>query len=260
MARIAELTLLDDDGEQSEINVFIHGYKAIGTSEQFAAAAELILAARPAGRVYFLHWKAGDWSTTRAVLAARNAYRAARVAKLTNPWSYVIDVGLVAATEIAQFKLMERRSTELGKDLKRFLNGIPDVQSQEINLIGHSLGARVIHSALANIDWSDYQINDCVFLAGAADLNADNWPQCLAQIRGRLFNGYTKNDPVLSITPDLRRRVGNCPMPDVWIDDRNKIVNKNCGRTTHTDFWNRLEFLLPKVWEGYRRKPAPRAE
>jgi hypothetical protein len=260
MARIAELTLLDDDGEQSEINVFIHGYKALGSPEQFAAAAELILAARPAGPVYFLHWKAGDWSTTRAVIAARSAYRAARVAKLTNPWSYVIDVGLLAATEIAQFKLMERRSTELGKNLKRHLCGIPGAKSRPINLIGHSLGARVIHSALANEDWSDYQFNDCVFLAGAADLNADNWPQCLAQIAGRLFNGYSKNDAVLSITPDLRRRVGNYPMPDVWIDGQNKIVNKNCGRTTHTEYWNRLEFLLPKVWEGYRRKPAEEDE
>jgi hypothetical protein len=256
MSRIAQLTLLTDDEQHDEVNVFVHGYKAIESQDQFAAIVHAILATKTGGRIYLLHWKSGKWSTTSAVLAALTAYRAARVSKILNPWMIAIDVGLVAATEIAQFKLMERRSERLGKNLKRHLSRIPDAKSRPINLIGHSLGTRVIHAALANCDWSEYNINDCVFLGGAADLEADNWPDCLAQIGGRLYNGYSKIDSLLSITPDLRRRVGNYPMPEILIDGRSKIINTNCGRTLHTEYWERIEFLLPKIWETFRRKPA----
>ncbi|MFP6611391.1 MAG: DUF726 domain-containing protein [Pirellulales bacterium] len=248
MSRIAQLTLLVDDRQHDEANVFIHGYKAISSQEQFAAVVHAILTAKLRGRVYLLHWKSGKWSTTRGVLAARTAYRAARVSKIFNPWMLALDVGLVTASEIAQFKMSERRSERLGKNLKRHLSRIPDAKSRPINLIGHSLGARVIHAALAVGGWSDYNINDCVFLGGAADSAADNWPACLAQIDGRLYNGYSKYDTVLTMTPDLRKRVGSRAMSRVVIDGENKIVNKNCGRMSHTDYWQRLAFILPKVW------------
>lgn len=241
-------------GPEMEVNVFVHGYRAVGSEEGFERLSAHVLAARPRGRVYLLYWKSGTWKLQGWIQAGRVAYRAFRSGKkMLGLLSLLGDGVILGAAEMAAFKLYERRAEELGRSLKQYISRIPKAKRDKlaINLIGHSLGARVIHYALATNDWSDYNLNDCVFLGGAADAEDEDWQDCLVQINGRIYNVYSKADRILKWTPDRRRRVGRHPIQS----DSPRIVNREYAKLGHLDYWPRLKEILPEVWPGYRPSP-----
>jgi len=254
MASFAKLTRVINSDKDDRINIFIHGYKSAPSSEQVKQLKNLIREIQPSGSTYLLLWQSGSWLLTAMVPAIRWWQRLTGPAKIFNPMSLVIDGILTSAMEAGQFKYYENRSEQLGRQLKQHISRIPNAMKRPINLIGHSLGARVIHTTLSHSDWSKYKLNDCVFLAGAADLEIDDWPKCLEQIQGQLHNGYSKHDDTLPLVPDSRKRVGMNPMPDIIIDGENKVVNTDCGKVKHTDYWNQLSSILPKVWPGFKQQ------
>lgn len=80
-------------GPEAEINIFIHGYRAVSGKDQFQKLARYILAAKPPGKVYLLFWKSGDWRLpilSQTVLTlGRTAWGIFRRGKLFfAPWSF----------------------------------------------------------------------------------------------------------------------------------------------------------------------------
>lgn len=245
MKDVELLPIANHSSPSGRVNVFIHGYRALNSAKQIEAAKERIAACGVTGDSYLLNWSAGRWRESATFAGVRAAYRVAQFRKVISPWMILVDAGVVSIAEVAQFKLMERRAEGVGRHLPAMIAKV--AKGRAVNLIGHSLGARVIHFALSG-GVSEVAIDDCVLLGGAADLLAADWPDCVAKIRGQLFNAYSPRDRILKITPDLRRRVGGRPMEPVVIDGVQKVVNYHCNRAGHVEYWTRIAEWLPRVW------------
>lgn len=242
-------SLIAVDPEQtsgSRINVFVHGYRSLVSPADVESARLRVQRTGVTGASYLLRWMAGRWRDSAAVTGIRAAYKASRWRYALSPMSLLVDAGVIGLHEAAQFKLMERRAEQVGRDLPSLISEIAD--GRPVNLIGHSLGARVVHQALRGAGAADLTIDDVVLLAGAADLDAPDWERCLRGIHGRLYNVYSHRDRILRMTPDMRRRVGCRPLPQVQIDGVAKVVNHACPDVSHIEHWMRLADLLPRVW------------
>jgi hypothetical protein len=68
-------------------------------------------------------------------------------------------------------------------------------------LMGHSLGARVIHSLLSALSTTECKyIRDVYLLGGAVDgTKADTWGGLAGAVDGNIYNVYSKRDDVLSV-------------------------------------------------------------
>lgn len=237
-------------GEGDPINIFIHGYKSLTSERSTGASLERIARLNVPGRNYLLQWSSGNWNRTAIVAGLRASYRVARIRHLLCPWMLLVDAGVMSIAEVAQFKWMEKRSELVGSELLEIVQAVERSESARVNLIGHSLGARIIHFGLRFNDWSDVRIGDCVLLGGAADSGVEAWNACLAKIEGRMFNGFSASDRILGITPDLRGRVGARPMPQIVVDGVPKVVNHHCVGVRHVDYWSKLDTVLPYVWQA----------
>jgi len=102
--------------------------------------------------------------------------------------------------------------------------------------------------ALAHDDWQKYNIRDVVFLGGAADVDSDGWEPFVNSYGGFLYNVYSKKDKVLLASPDFRARVGRNRIEF----DSFKIINRHYSSFNHTDYWQRLDYILPRLWKDYR--------
>ncbi|QDT70070.1 hypothetical protein MalM25_30150 [Planctomycetes bacterium MalM25] len=245
-ARLVPVSTSPSTDGAGRVNVFIHGYRAMASEVEVEKARARVAATGAAGESYLLDWTAGRWRDAAAVTAVRAAYKARKVRYALSPLSLLLDAGLIGAHEAAQFKWMEGRSERVGLELPDLLREV--ATGRPINLIGHSLGARVVHRLLAEGDLSRLWFNDAVLLAGAADLNAEDWPDCVARLGGRLYNVYSRDDRILQITPDLRRRVGRHPLPQVMVDGEERVVNHRLKGVGHVQHWTRLPELLSEVW------------
>ncbi|TWT94745.1 hypothetical protein Pla108_35940 [Botrimarina colliarenosi] len=228
------------------VNIFVHGYRSMVSPADVEAARLRVQQTGVAGESYLLRWMAGRWSDSATVAGLRAAYKATRFRYALTPWALLVDAGVIGLHEAAQFKVMERKAEVVGRRLPALVAEI--AEGRPVNFIGHSLGARVIHHALAHAHSADLTIDDVVLLAGAADLNAEDWERCVRQLRGKLYNAYSPRDRILRMTPDVRRRVGSRPMAPVVIDGEEKLVNITCPEVAHVAHWTRLPELLQRVW------------
>lgn len=233
-------------GSEKQINIFIHGYGAVRTQEEFDELAGAILSAQPAGRVYLMFWKSGSWALPAWTLAVARGVRA------VNRASVVVATATEVVLRTAHFKLFESKAERLGERFLMHLSKIPHARDYPINLIGHSLGARVIHYALATNDWSNYRVRDVILLGGAADAQDEDWPECAKKIKGKIYNAWSPFDGWLFIKPDLRRAVGRHGI--LW--SHPKIVNRRY-ELGHTQYWDNLEYLLSRLWPRFRQAKKP---
>lgn len=80
-------------------------------------------------------------------------------------------------------------------------DAISRTRGQRFNLVGHSLGCRVIYYALEALASKDGQyVDDVVLLGGAVGRNDQKgWSTALSAVSGTLYNCYSDNDHVLKI-------------------------------------------------------------
>ena len=234
-----QVTLLHDDGSE-DIKLFIHGYSAINRNPEVEKLKTRIMASRPTGRVYLLCWRSGDWRRPSFAPFIKTAYRVARLRKWTGPVGLATDVGLFAGAHIINYKLYERRAEQLGRLLPDILSDIPETHNRPIDLIGHSLGARMIHHALLSLSHHPLFIRDAYLLAGAAETTPLDWHLALNNMSGCIFNAYSKHDLVLHVTPDTRKRVGLTPI----LPHHPRVINLEFPDFLHSDYWKNLT----RIW------------
>jgi hypothetical protein len=120
-------------------------------------------------------------------------------------------------------------------------------------LMGHSLGARVIHSLLSALSTTDNTyIKDVFLLGGAVDgTKEDTWGEIARAVDGNIYNVYSKRDDVLSLLyrganaflsqPIGLRRIRTAE-PNIYNFDASSIVD---GHMKHKD---RFELVLEKIF------------
>jgi hypothetical protein len=212
---IADLVLLHH-GPEKEINVFIHGIGTERESETYYNIIENILDARPRGEVYLLTWKSGKYKSIDLVL---------------------------------NYSDYESRAEKIGRHLSSYLGNIPSCGQVPLNLIGHSLGARIIHYALAFCDLSRFKVKDCVMMAGAADADDDDWDDCALKVSGRIYNLWSDRDQVLKKLNYFRSPVG------LGLDGSSSLKDFETKFRTlhHHDFWPELERVLNEGWPNFKQ-------
>jgi hypothetical protein len=137
------------------------------------------------------------------------------------------------------------------QEIKSFfkLDDFPDIK---INLIGHSLGCRMILTALQkNKELAQkLKIENVIFLAGATPKDIDWW-EIVSAINGDVYNFYSNTDFVLIAKPDSEKSIGRYPITDPKAP-LHRIKNYQTS-TPHWSYWEELENLL-KTTELFEEK------
>ena len=215
------------EGPEKEINIFIHGFRAINSLEGFYILARRILAAKPRGRAYILFWKSGEWSVPGILGAFLTLF----------------------SSEFAEAKHFQHQAEWVGKRIKQHIGKIPNAKNVKMNFIGHSFGVRVISHALAYNDWSDYRIRNCILMGGEAENDPELWLRCVRQITGDIYNIYSSSDNALKYLS--KGSVGVNPIRLNHTLQR-KIINRNYYSLGHCDYWENLTYILKRMEPGYR--------
>jgi hypothetical protein len=237
-----KLVLLNDDGK-NEINVFIHGYGL--TKEKFYNFAAQVNSLELRGRVYLLFWEHGSWSLPKHPVL---------IAQLVQHPIITGGFGLgFAIGKLIHFNHHQSRAENIGAYLLRHIAKIPNAREFPINLIGFSLGARVIHWALKTNSWANYKLRDVILLGGATNSQSGDWVDCTQEVNGTLYNIYSPNDQALRFKPGPEICVGRCPIPS----RHPQIKNFKCS-LAHKEYMPKLEWLFDQKFPNRRRSSAYR--
>ena len=249
-----ELILLNS-GPENEINLFIHGYNAINSEKELDLLIKKILATKPPGKVYLLLWESGEFFTEQALkknIIIRNLLKLLPLGLFRLFKNYFNKEGSISY-ELAKFKLYEYLAIDLGNNLKEYLTKkIPNCSKIPMNMIGHSMGGLIIMTSLETENWRGFKLKDCV-LFGSASILKPIPSQCFINIKGKIYNFYSKEDILLALPPEFRRRAGRHPYPK-----HKKVINRAFSYT-HTEYWSRLPDLFSH-WKRYKPSHHYQAE
>jgi hypothetical protein len=120
-----------------------------------------------------------------------------------------------------EFNMSKRKADAVGRQFQAIIAGIPRIREEPLNLIGFSLGARVLHTALHSHSWKDFRLKDICLLGGAVDAYSHDWEECAEKLSGFIYNFYSRNDDALAVKPDTEKDIGRYPIPV----ENPKVVN-----------------------------------
>lgn len=235
------LTLPHRSGEVA--NVFIHGYSAGHDMEDRCALRKCIPSSLHNCINIFAFWPSGHWSQFDD-LSSSGILALGRL-------NFLAGAGAAVADRAIHFNTSRNRATAMGKTLLSQLESYllkrhPYVS--KVNLVGHSLGGRVVVSAL--LDLVDkpaddrLEIGDVLLMAAASKLSGLDALAIGKRIKGKLYNARSSDDNILLFnfgeSSAGRQRVENCE--DVPMH-----------KFGHTDYWPRLEQVLRESgFHGYK--------
>lgn len=221
------------DGDKSKITIFVHGFLAVSSQYDCDELIHFILRARPTGQVYLLVWESGKLENLKDLVLSYRNYRRYR-----------------------------KQAEIIGMKMKRHIAAIPGSANIPISLVGHSLGASIIYHALAEDDWSRYNIQDIVFMGGAIEVNYNEMLKIMLNTHGGLYNGYSDSDQILKIAPGTSRFIGRNRL--FFTRKRNGhqwVFNVKFPDIGHTDYWSNLEHVLEWLWPSFvKRVPFTKEE
>lgn len=235
------LTLPHHSGEVA--NVFIHGYSAGHDMEDRCALRKYIPSSLHNCINIFAFWPSGHWSQFDK-LSSGSVSAIARLNILAGTAAAVVD-------RAVHFNPSRNRATAMGKTLisqleTYLLKHHPYVS--KVNLVGHSLGGRVVVSALLDLldkpTHHDLEIGDVLLMATAAELSGNDARAIRKRTNCKLYNAYSKDDEILRLNVGEssagRRPVANCK-------------NVRMESFGHRDYWPRLEQVLrASGFHGYK--------
>lgn len=235
------LTLPHRSGEVA--NVFIHGYSAGHDMEDRCALRKCIPSSLHNCINIFAFWPSGHWSQFDG-LSSKGILALGRL-------NFLAGAAATVADRAIHFNTSRNRATAMGKTLLSQLESYlltrhPYVA--KVNLVGHSLGGRVVVSALLDLvdkpADDSLEIGDVLLMAAASKLSGGDALAIGKRIKGKLYNAHSSDDNILLFnlgeSSAGRQRVENCE--DVPMH-----------KFGHTDYWPRLEQVLrASGFHGYK--------
>jgi len=130
---------------------------------------------------------------------------------------------------------------------------IARTEGQKFNLVGHSLGCRVIYYILEALSTKDRQyINDVILLGGAVGRkDRKGWKNAFKAVDGHLYNCHSDKDEVLRKLYQVANAGLSSPIGLKKIDlNHSKLTNINCDGLvdSHMTWKNHYEEILKKIY------------
>ena len=237
----------DSNNEATEANIFIHGYSAGHNAKDRQALTASIPDVLTYYKNIFAFWESSHFSHINS-LSRKLLIASTRIHWAAVPATLVTD-------RAAHFLRIRSRAEIMGKQLIAQLeiylkDHHPKID--KINLIGHSLGSRLIVSSLRSSRCHQLSINDVLLMGAAVKVDSDEAQIMCDIIKGRLINAYSKSDKVLLMN------MGESSLGRNQIEYFENV--EMCG-FGHTDYWKKLpEVLACTNFKSHSQNPKHQEE
>ncbi|TFY90655.1 DUF726 domain-containing protein [Pseudomonas nabeulensis] len=244
MHRTRKPTFLRCGEPQGDVlNLYVHGYSAFFNRQQLGNFKEQLAGIEGSTNV-MLFWPAGHFlenlfAPFKDVLGA--------VLGGGGLGAATVGVGKAIAYFLDHYKSVEARVDEVAKsllpELATYLHG-ESLQVRRINLIGHSLGARIlVKSVLANPETARELPLNNLLLMGGAICTSSPWDAVAAPLKGRVINCHSSKDWALAIKPDTERCIGRYAIP-ITPALKAKVTNVHLATFDHAAYWPQLQTVV----------------
>lgn len=241
------------------LNLYVHGYSAFFNRQQLGNFKQQ-LAAIEGSTNLMLFWPAGHFlenlfAPFKDVIASMLGGGGLGAA--------TVGVGKAIAYFLDHYKSVEARVDEVAKSLLPELAGYLRGESLEvrrINLIGHSLGARIlVKSLLASPETARELPLDNLLLMGGAICTSSPWDEVSAPLKGRVINCHSSKDWALALKPDTERCIGRYAIP-VTPALKAKVSNVHLATFDHAAYWPQLQTVVQYTDLLHERRGMIRAD
>jgi predicted alpha/beta hydrolase family esterase len=243
----AQFIQLSDDGKH-EITIIIHGYSFLGKKPEFHSLASRINCAEIPGKVYLFHWESGSKPIPGGKIVA---VLPALVPVAIIP-TLVARLLLIVGYNLIKFRNNEARADKMGQYFAKNLYKLKTHNQVPITLIGHSLGCRVVLSALNHINSKKIKIRQAILLAGALEELPNNceWKSIMSNVKKNIMNVWSPKDNILKLKP--KKLYSNCFGSKPIKTPSKKLKNKKCFYG-HSDYFKHFGQILDHVIQNRKR-------
>ena len=227
------------------VNIYFHGFTAITSKNDLDMLRQSIPIVDNQDSI-LVHWDSGNIKES-AIQSFKKVYVNFTPEKNASLKDIAISFTKKALKKTADdavknFEFIEKKSENLGSNLSYILDKCESShQYEHINLIGHSLGARLVLQGLCSLsDDFKSKIRNVILLGGAIGWQQEFGP-CLEQIKNlHLFNLYSSNDLPLIGKPGFEQCIGRSTIPE---STHYRVTNIHCDGFGHTDYWPKFIHL-----------------
>lgn len=236
----------------SVANVFVHGYSAGHDLDDRYKLVGALPKQVPGSINIFAFWDSGNIykvSDSEKMFYARLSW--------SNP---IVGFGAFTASRIKHFIEMRSRADAVGKTLLAELDSylvrrFPYVE--RVNLIGHSLGGRVIVSTMRELVkkrmLDNLNVDNVVLMAAAVDVTNVEAEAFVRRVDGDVYHAYSSNDDVLKLNAD-EASIGRREVKAFSSVEMTHETGEGFG---HLDYWPNLGKVLKDSGALQHLLPAP---
>jgi hypothetical protein len=231
------------------LDIFVHGYSAMKDKDEVKAMMTKIASIKDGNHWLFV-WPSGfladvflnDLQTTFKTIVGS--------LKSNTTFATILPLlGIKGLELVGHFKQNEKRAETFGANdffvlLKQELDK-SNRKFKKINIIGHSLGARLLFHAMKNAHLHpEIKINHMVCLGGAVCKTEKDWATIVDRLEGKLQNYYSLNDTALAIKPDLEKCIGRHP---IELSKPNAKLLNHKVEYTHLEYWLHIDEIFKDI-------------
>lgn len=234
-----------DRNAATEASIFIHGYSAGHDAQDRNELLHSIPASTRQHARIFAFWNSSHFG--------RFNKQSRRSLRTSTTYSLVYTAAFAASDRTAHFLKIRRRSEDMGRilfsQLENYLRrDYPNVK--KVNLIGHSLGGRLIVSSLKSLAGRtpSFVINDVLLMAAAVEVQPLEAAALRSQVHGRLVNAYSTADWTL-LLPFDENSLGRCEVEH--------FENVRIDGFGHCDYWKNLQDVFIRTAFGRTLEQQP---
>lgn len=225
------------------LNIFFHGYTAIKSNNELENLIKSINVNED-NDATLIHWDSGNITKTLAEAVTNEITNKFQTQKKTFEMPKFNSIINSAKEKIKEtlilieddFGTNQNKTDSLSNNIDFIIDEhYKHNKHRYINLIGHSLGGRIIINGLNNIS-EKYKscVNNIVIMGGAVPWNQKFYQFFPKNKNSKLYNLYSLQDRVLLAKPDQELCIGRNLIPE---DENFRIKNIHCEEFGHTDYW-----------------------
>lgn len=228
----------------TEANIFVHGYSAGHSDEDKKLLLDKIPGQLRHYTNIFAFWPSNHYLhfDKSSLMAFGTVGLSLMTGGLASPLAYSSLAGSFAKDRRKSFTDARSRAERMGavllEQLGEYLrHNHPQIET--INLIGHSLGGRLVVNSLKTFTKKQrLAINDVLLMAAAVEVTPDEAQQMRGLLQGRLINAYSKADRTLLLN------LGETCLGRNEVEHFESVEMEDFG---HTHYWERLQDVLNKT-------------